>query len=507
MSVELTVRLIKDIVISKKANIPYQNFIYHTTGIFSIIAFLISAGILIHILYHYYLYFHKKSSKNKQQNKAIYVLFIARLIGTLFVCFLFAFVKSNYLSQLDSDQYENKGILYFIYYGNYAILQFGQVITFILFIYRIQIVFAETVYQYNKYVYISLYSSITIGYFVSSSLTGISHKNTSFIIFQVGDTNQLYIKASDSTNYSTTTLLSGFVFILYQIGLNLACLYMFSKKLVKLKHTLIEQYSVELNRTVSVGSPSISIKSPSATSINEDDDFENSVRSRTRTMTIDEVKQRRKKGNAADRIIKLHSLIKRHTILVWINVIGTFIFFVLYTSVSTWVISQEPLFVSVSNITVWLMFGCCDSIWYFTTKHCCCYICYMDKYCICCGNSSTLNDNNNNNNQAREKSVTSTQSVNNTHLKVNGAGNEDEESADHQAVITDNEEEEKEEKKEEEEKAKETFTLDLGIVDTNVGKEQREKENETKQELKGNDGVLQILEMKSFHQYVDSTRL
>ncbi len=245
----------------------------------------------------------------------------------------------------------------------------------------LQIVFKYTAFSYKNYIFIILYTFVIIGYFIVAALSFAAHSDVYLVVYELGSKSNLYMKAAEATNFNMITFLTSVLVAIWQIAMSIICLYMFSTRLVKLNKTLIEQYAVEMSRTFS-GSANSVVNSDECGSTNEatvvTSDSNQSPKSKP--ITISKIKKRSKKNKkdgAAHRIMKLHGLIKKHTILVYIDVFTTITFFLLFSVVSPWIVTQFPLFLSISNITVWLMFSCSHKYWKLLRKYCCCYLCYQ----------------------------------------------------------------------------------------------------------------------------------
>ena len=347
---------------SPEASVPHPNFVYHSFGVLTIVSIIITISQLIHIAIFY-------RKHHQDQNLKIYILLAIRLTATILISILFLFLKSNYFFTIEHSQYlYTKSVLSSTHYANTILIQISQSTLFLLFVYRIQIVFKDTIYEYPKSVLSSLYIGIFIAYIITSILSWFAYDPTQFVVYRLGNANNLYISSRESTKINPIGLASAASFVLYQMTFNIICLYMFTKRLIRLKKSLIEQYAMEITRITSgsISSPSLSTATPS------------SEETYSKTMRITEIRRRRKKGNAADRILKLKEMIKRHTILVWITVGCATTFFILWSAVSGYLNVLQPTLLTVINVNVWLMFGCCDEYWKFATKKLCCYVCYID---------------------------------------------------------------------------------------------------------------------------------
>ena len=95
-------------------------------------------------------------------------------------------------------------------------------------------------------------------------------------------------------------------------------------------------------------------------------------------------------SNAA-RILNLHRLIKKFTILVWIMIIKDFAWTLCVFLISTWWYLELVWPALIQVICLFLMFGIADKYWKWLRKYFICYVCYRcckgkdiaSKNCLC----------------------------------------------------------------------------------------------------------------------------
>ena len=390
---------------------------FYASSIGSIVVLILIISLFVHILYHYLKIFHSKQSNKDEtradHNKLIYILFLLLLTSTMIMCVVDGFVRSNYWSNIPLSDY-GKAICYASYYADITMLQFHQFIMYALFIYRIQIVFQDTVYEYSLNTFRALYSLLIFGYLAVATIVFVGHKYSSFTVYYFAQ--NAYCSASPETKQNVFTVVSSSIYSLWHIGLNVICLYMLTNRLWALKETLIEQYtvknSVQSQSNIEVISPSDKTLDISNTDKNVDDDVINrtttdSIENKavsspnhlsvatadniivsnkhskhkhvvSQSMSIQEIIVEQKKGDKeASRIIALHKLILKLCILVLLSIFSWLLYPILLRTVSLWWWGQKIWFLAFNDILVWFMFGETEKYWQFILKFVCCYCCIM----------------------------------------------------------------------------------------------------------------------------------
>ena len=394
---------------------------YYSSAIGALFVFVIILATFIHTLKHFIKAFCCKKKdyvhNSKSQNKMIYILFFVISIIALIICLLYAFTRSNLFTREKLEDYTEIQCA-LAHWSGYSLIAIEYTIVYALFLYRIQVVFNSTTYEYPNIVYIALYVGLGIGCSLCLLFLYISVPDTDFVIWYFDDDKKyLYCdSAGDRTGFdderSIFNALGILVFILTQIIYNITLLYMFSKRLYALQTELVKQYMDEKResctttgtsssghrvefKTIEV--PQLSPKTP--TSMNNEsqdiadlkgypstsniqastsmpDDMERRIK---RTMSIgDMVDQAKKSNQAAKRIVNLLKMIKKFTILVWIQILTASIFTILMY-IEDWIWLQLIWLLLVNNICIWLMFHFAYPYYKFTTKWCCCYFCYRNK--------------------------------------------------------------------------------------------------------------------------------
>ena len=85
-----------------------------------------------------------------------------------------------------------------------------------------------------------------------------------------------------------------------------------------------------------------------------------------------------KQKEDAKRIVILHGMIKKHTILVYITVFS-FISWFVSTYIEPWMWTQVIWELLINLVCIWLMFGESDRYWQWARTYCLCRLCYCCK--------------------------------------------------------------------------------------------------------------------------------
>lgn len=103
------------------------------------------------------------------------------------------------------------------------------------------------------------------------------------------------------------------------------------------------------------------------------------MRKKTTVTVAEVVEELKRKNESARRLLRLHRINKKHTILFWCLIVVNIIWTILITLVSSWMWLEVTYNILVNIVCVWLMFGISRRYWKFATKWCCCYVCYCNK--------------------------------------------------------------------------------------------------------------------------------
>eukprot|EP01084_Bolivina_argentea_P269682 458380_1 len=268
---------------------------------------VVSIILTVHVVYNYI------SSASKQPYYT-YWLVITHLITAFIVCIVYAFIRNNLFTQISSSEFNTFQCTVSIF-GSYAVMMINRYVNYVLFVYRIKIVFKDTVYDYNHKIYIAYYIvppiiGITQYLIVILSvnlqnMALIGNETNSFLFCSLSKLGQIWIIIAS---------ISGLIDFIQSAGL----LYMFIKGL----------YSVNQNVET-----------------------------------------------ANNRVV---ILMKKQTILVSITIVSTFMYWTI-AALFKWFAPFVCLDLIVNSICIWLMFTWSKKYWTFCIDYGCCYCCYKQK--------------------------------------------------------------------------------------------------------------------------------
>eukprot|EP01084_Bolivina_argentea_P299313 515919_1 len=382
---------------------------YYTSAIGSIIAIIVITILLIHTLHHYIKIFHR-SNDNIPQDKCIYILYFTIALLSLFICIQYAFVNSNLFTRKTVDDFSSIQCA-FSHFSSLTGIVIGSMCVYTLLIRRIEIAFQNSMYKYPKQLYIILHSLLLIGSAASLTFLYISLPNYEYILYYFNSTDYLYCTAETARN--TSTVLYDFIglciFITVQISYNIILLYLFTKRLYALQIQLVQQHIKEKHKIRmtdytekkghAVMDSDTGIDSTGTFVDSGDESFPKSTKSKSnldvpataadfvnvkkRTFSVEDVIYAAKNENdyGAQRIMSLHKLIKKHTILIVIGICSSIIWLLVNYFISDWFWIEIVWLLMINNIILWLMFQSAEKYWKFTTRYCFCCVCY---YCCCC---------------------------------------------------------------------------------------------------------------------------
>eukprot|EP01084_Bolivina_argentea_P152914 266647_1 len=349
-------------------------YYYYVSSIGAIFTSVVVCMTLMHVIRHYIKVFHSKNTNECDipQAKTSYIMFILMSITTLFICLFYGFFRGNMFISFNKNQF-SLWICESTYYSVFLLLIIYSIILYSLFIYRIQIVFTGTMYQYPQILFIILYGLLFIGFSTCAILLFYAYPKNTFAIFQFEDTELLYCGATDETAYYTSNFIATLLYVSLTIIFNIVTLYLFTTKLYALQTELMDQYIREIHPSsiYTDSKPSIItptpdsnitinkhvISMPATPSVDESDGtkqktciinaFETTIsddkisrettQEISRTISVKMIINSSKKYDSAKRLIALHGLIKKYTILICVICISVIIWLSLTFLLSSWI--------------------------------------------------------------------------------------------------------------------------------------------------------------------------
>ena len=301
-----------------------------------------------------------ETPKKKQANKQTYHLMICYLILSLLLCLCISLIRSNIITHQKHTKYTDIQCA-IGYFSHYSLLVISKAFMYNLFNYRIQIIFDNTAYAFNKTIYILMYiipwynvlfviTCLYIGQFVENKETldwRLYINDPSYIVFCGGTLNFRFA-------IKLFIIHSGVI----EVIMSLTLLYMFSHRLYKLYTTLLQQHVKEYL-------------------LNYDYDDNDDVE--LQNISMDNADDNCGKGSeerqSIQRVVGSRNIIKKQTILLFIALGSSIVYWIL-AMVYPLMSLQSGWEVMVNVTCTWLMFGCTRPVWDCLTKYFFCKFCY-----------------------------------------------------------------------------------------------------------------------------------
>ena len=335
---------------------PLQTQVFYSSYVGFIFGFITIIMITIHVFIHYYLSFCKQRSEH---NKTVYILVISFNIFAIIIGLMFCFIRSNFFTGIGPLQftYNQCAIGYTVYYvSSYSCAS----ILYITFIYRIQLAFKGSLYEYRSYIYGVVYILILINWLTSLvNILGRGIGYTSYIVIYT-DIKGLAVCSSRDSLGMIAIIITNVMNIVIQGIL----LYMFSRGLWALNKQLLKMY-MEKQFEINHGTSPSPSSNPSLVG-------KNSLK-----VVVDKFKS--DGGESEDsvkEIIELYNLIKKQAICVCIAVFSTtFMGTVsLFESSFLFEIGWDG---AINTISIWLMLSTSKKYWNFCKDYGLCKCCYL----------------------------------------------------------------------------------------------------------------------------------
>ena len=309
-----------------------------------------------------------------------YIFFLTSSV-TFFACLDWGFFRSNLITKESPHNFSYSRCIA-TYMMSIPLLAIGQAAMFFLFIYRMQISFKATTYEYPRKIYFILYIILLICllFQICFASMAILIGDAQYALYYFDDDRSMiwcdvlgegsYSDQDKSDIRRTIAFLNGIYLLLYNVGYDALFAYMFTRKLYQLQSTLLEQHiseKSELTRkqSTTVGSESgngshksdvviTKFKSVCGNPVQQQDknvgtdrnvdenetaEMEIAEMSKQRTMTIEEAESSDNKNiESVNQIVTLHKLTKKLTIIIWVLIILNIIWIATILLISTWMV-------------------------------------------------------------------------------------------------------------------------------------------------------------------------
>ena len=326
--------------------------LFYSGTIASIAGLIVGAALLCQLCFNYHQLFYKDTST--KQRKTGYHLTIVYLLLAIMICIAHIFFRTNIGTGMDRSSYTSTqcAIGWGIYW--YSVLLWGISMS-IIFLYRIKVIFRDTIYEYKPYIYNLFYAFISLIVVFYSAYYGWIIYNNQWVVSYPKNVNIFYCQSRSPHQHillRTVTIFTSTI----NIALHFALLYMFCKGLISLKQEMMKQIDVHSNKnkkTVPDNSTSIGV-----------------IRN--------ELQENGRMTEEAKRIILLHNLIKKTTILVCFAVISAGLYLI-WLDLAPFASQQFAFCGIVNTICVWLMCHTSKKYWNCCKTHGVCKWCYQQE--------------------------------------------------------------------------------------------------------------------------------
>eukprot|EP01084_Bolivina_argentea_P230599 389028_1 len=343
---------------------------YYASSIGSIICLMAILLTLIHTIYHYNRTFNH--SQSRKHNRTDYILFFMLCFFALIPCTQYAFIRSNLITKQSPESF-TKFQCAFGFWSIWTAFSMVNALVYAIFVWRVQTALKDSFFKYPTKLYISLHIFLITVTLILLILVWIPYPYTTYILYYFDSIHHVYCGSLTNPEHNDDSLnriyfAGHFVFVFSNVLLDIILCYMFTTRLYAIKLKLVTRHTSESRMQ--------SVSSTPRTNVEMTNGNDNTGGTINRTITLQELENEAAQSRSAGRILTLHHLIKKHTILVWIIVIANLMYIMCLIFGGSWFVTQMVWVLSVHITCTWLMFGSASKYWRFLTGYCCCYLCY-----------------------------------------------------------------------------------------------------------------------------------
>ena len=342
----------------------WANRIYVSTA-GATFATIIGCILLLNVSYKYHTLYKECKAKAKAQKKAYFLVFLYLSFITL-GSFAHAVIRTNIITRIDSNQWTKiqcaigYSMSYHLYYLSLGVL-------YIIFIYRVNTTLSESIYAYHPYISYTFYSIIiimdiwwcsnVICELIIAEWEVVQHEGISICINFVNNAHPWY---DEYYRY-----IAAFTAI-FSFTANAVLLLMFVKGLWSVNKLFINSFVNEFCPESEASNDDKSIYEMTSLSISLLPNETQRTQSDMDVVLNKLVTDRKSKKNAKH-ILRLYGLIKKQTILCFIAVCSSLVYWCL-VAWNDWFAIQFYWDVWINAICVWLMLGSSSKYWKICTK-------------------------------------------------------------------------------------------------------------------------------------------
>lgn len=352
----------------------------------AIVAFVIGITLLSNTGYNYYKLW-KESKKQAVAKRKAYAFVLVYLSLITVSSFSYVVLRTNMITRIGFQKWTESHCI-IAYILSYFSIYLSSGVVYVIFVWRINTTLTESIYRYHPSISYIFYISIcvmVIVWWINVVYELVMAEWRIVTSHGISLCANFVNVANDSWRayYGIMAICSA----IYHFVVNCSLLFMFVKGLWSINKSFIKSFvdehidksSIEMNSNSSSPRGKTSAiemnNLPSPTSKTSDID---TVLDKCVSITNDDTQQVIKKKETmrnVAHILKLHDLIKKQTILVFMAVVSS-VFLWIMICIDNWNTIQLYWDVSVNSICVWLMLGSSEIYWKFCTKKGifrCCY--------------------------------------------------------------------------------------------------------------------------------------
>ena len=343
-----------------------------------ICSIFVSIALVLHVIFQICRVAKSSIDESTVKNKSGYILITIYLFTTIMIGLIYCFVRSNMFTGLNVSQFNQSRclsgvILGYIFGGsNYMLLN-------IIFLHRVYLSFKGSAFAYRTCTYRVLFICIIFIVFPLIIIIISASGDDTFTFYYDPNTLIGFCASGNITDTSVNFVsITVVIAAIMQPLISIALLFMFVKGLWILNKQMMETFlqdRIEMDiskSTTPQNSPSLS---PSTSDLNSNSNVSMDIVldqwGKQRTIARDQMRPE------IERMVRLHNLIKKQTILVFIANVSTmsiWIGAVIYGSGSFfWETGWDNI---VNSICVWMMLTESKRYWNFCRKYGLCWCCY-----------------------------------------------------------------------------------------------------------------------------------
>ena len=341
------------------------NVVLWTGSIGYILSFTVTFVLFCQVLKQYITIFHKSETLKKKKTKLPYILVMVYMTSTFIQSILYLTLSTNVFTAHNLEFTHLRCA--FGYWINTGFIGLNYMILCIIFLYRLHTTYKESAFHYNAWVYRSFLMAICIILPIFYILMNAPQITTTTFEIEYDPLTRVAMCTSSVTG----TVMTITIVVLILLGvtvpsISIGLLILFIKGLWSLNRQMIESF-VEHYSNNSIQDASQGQTQPSKSTVTVDIVLESWQRQAT--ITREQLK------SEVQRIVRLHNLMKKQTILVFVAMCSTILFFV-GNVVSKYLYREAGWDIVVNSICVWMMLDTSKMYWNFCKTWGLCACCY-----------------------------------------------------------------------------------------------------------------------------------